>query len=471
MDKIKKATKAQWIKFSIVALLYLLFTVWVWNAWLLLGLPVLFDIYVSKYVPWGAWKKSENPIIKRITDWVDAILFALIAVYLINLFVFQNYKIPTPSLEKTLLVGDFLFVSKLSYGPRVPNTPLSFPLAQHTLPFFDCKSYIDWPQWSYNRLKGFGNVERNDIVVFNFPTGDTVALNYQGAEDYYQLCSRKGRDVVWSDPQEYGKVVYRPVDRRENYVKRCIGLPGETLSLVDNKVHINGTPLEDPKEMQLNYFVETTGPLWTDKQFRMLNVSKDDRSLYNGDPSAGYVFEMLGIKPNSSGTYNPVYRIPLTKEAVRLIQKANIANTIVVEPDAFGGDYIYPGDRLRTGWTRDNFGPLWIPKKGASISLDPENLAFYQRCIVNYEGNTMRVEGGKIYINDQETDSYTFKYDYYFMMGDNRHNSADSRYWGFVPEDHVVGKPILVWLSTDKDRKLFDGGIRWKRLFKWVAND
>ena len=470
MDRIKKATKAQWIKFFIVALLYLLFTVWVWNAWLLLGIPVLFDIYVSKYIPWGTWKKSENPVVKRIADWVDAILFALVAVYLINLFVFQNYKIPTPSLEKTLLVGDYLFVSKLSYGPRVPNTPLSFPLAQHTLPFFDCKSYIDWPQWSYHRLKGFGSVKRNDIVVFNFPTGDTVALKIQNP-DYYQLCDEFGRDAVWSNKDKYGDIVYRPVDRRENYVKRCIGMPGETLSVIKNKVHIDGTPLEDPKEMQLNYFVETTGSLWTDKQFRMLNVSKDDRVLYNGDDSALYVFEMLGIKPNNLGSYNPVYRIPLTKEAVAQIQKANMARSIIVEPEVFGGDYFYPGYQLETKWTRDNFGPLWIPKKGSSISLNPTNIALYQRCIVNYEGNTMKTEGDKIYINGQETDSYTFKYDYYFMMGDNRHNSADSRVWGFVPEDHVVGKPILVWLSTDKDRELFKGGIRWNRLFKWVAND
>ncbi|MDR3061503.1 MAG: signal peptidase I, partial [Dysgonamonadaceae bacterium] len=356
----RKITKVQWIKFSIITLFYLLFTIWTGNYWLLFGIFVIFDIYISKYVPWGAWKKSDNPVVKKITEWADAIIFALIAVYLINLFIFQNYKIPSSSLEKTLLVGDYLFVSKLSYGPRVPNTPLSFPLAQHTLPILNCKSYIDWPQWPYHRLKGFGSVKRYDIVVFNFPTGDTVALKEQNP-DYYQLCDIFGRENVWNNKERFGDIVYRPVDRRENYVKRCVGMPGDTLQIIDNKVYIDGSPLKDPKNMQLNYFVETHGSLWSDKQFRMLNVSKDDyaRAFWNEEKDAVYVFEMLGIKPNVSGLYNPVYRIPLTQEALAQIRKMNMAKTVVVEPEFYGGDGYYPGKRLDTGWTRDNFGPLW----------------------------------------------------------------------------------------------------------------
>ncbi|GHU88799.1 signal peptidase I [Bacteroidia bacterium] len=468
----RKVTKAQWIKFSIITLFYLLFTIWTGNYLLLLGIFIIFDIYISKYVSWNAWKKSDNPIVKKIAEWTDAIIFALIAVYLINLFIFQNYKIPSSSLEKTLLVGDYLFVSKLSYGPRVPNTPLSFPLAQHTLPVFNCKSYIEWPHWPYHRLKGFGSVKRYDIVVFNFPTGDTVALKVQNP-DYYQLCDIYGRENVWANKEQFGDIVYRPVDRRENYVKRCVGMPGDTLQIINNKVYIDGSPLKNPKNMQLNYFIETHGALWTDKQFRMLNVSRDDyaHAFYNGEDSAAYLFEMLGIKPNSSGMFNPVYKIPLTQEALAQIRKMNMAKTVVVEPEIFGGDGYYPGKSSDMGWTRDNFGPLWIPKKGAVITLNPTNIALYSRCIVNYEGNTMKVEGDKVYVNGKQTDSYTFRYDYYFMMGDNRHNSSDSRVWGFVPEDHVVGKPVLVWLSTDKDRSLFDGGIRWKRLFKWVGNE
>ncbi|MDR1718709.1 MAG: S26 family signal peptidase [Dysgonamonadaceae bacterium] len=466
----KRATKAQWIKFGIVTLLYVLFTVWTKNYWLLLGIPVLFDIYISKILPWGAWKKTENKHVRKLAEWVDAIFFALIAVYLINLFIFQNYKIPTSSLEKTLLVGDYLFVSKLSYGPRVPNTPLSFPLSQHTLPILNCKSYIEWPQWPYHRLKGFGHVKRYDIVVFNFPTGDTVALRQQNP-DYYQLCDLYGRDRVNSDKATFGEIVYRPVDRRENYVKRCVGMPGDSLQIIDNKVYIDGKPLPDPKNMQLNYFVETTGKLFSDKQFRTLNVSKEDQMLVNGMANSELAFELLGIHPDSTGAYNPVYKIPLTQEALNKIRNSGWAKTTVVEPDAFGGDYFYPGKRYQTGWSRDNFGPLWIPKKGATVELDEKNLALYSRCIVNYEGNRMHIKDGAVFINDAPASTYTFKYDYYFMMGDNRHNSLDSRSWGFVPEDHVVGSPILVWLSTDKDRGFFDGGIRWKRLFRLVKNE
>ncbi len=466
----RKATKGQWIKFAIVSILYLLFTFWVGNYWLLLGIPLIFDIYISKIVPWGAWKKSKNKKVRKVAEWVDAIVFALIAVYIIHLFVFQNYKIPTSSLEKTLLVGDYLFVSKLSYGPRVPNTPLSFPLAQHTMPILNCKSYIDWPQWPYHRLKGLGEVKRYDIVVFNFPTGDTVALKQQNP-DFYQLCDIYGRDQVITDKATFGDIVYRPVDRRENYVKRCVGMPGDSLQIINNQVFIDGKQLPDPKQMQLNYYVETSGALWTDKQFRSLNVSKADRMLENNDPSAPAIFDFLGIKPTENGSYNPVYRIPLTQEALTHIKKMGWARSIVLEPEVFGGTYYYPGKSYQTGWTRDNFGPLWIPKKGETIVLNEKNLALYSRCIRNYENNTLRIDGSKIFINGVPANSYTFKYDYYFMMGDNRHNSADSRSWGFVPEDHVVGKPILIWLSTDKDRTLFDGGIRWNRLFRLVGNE
>ncbi|GBU07283.1 signal peptidase I [Bacteroidales bacterium] len=453
--------KKSWIKFSIVASIYLLFAFWHGNFWMLLGLPFIFDIYVSKKIPWGAWKKSKNPHVKKIAEWVDAIVFALIAVYIINLYIFQNYQIPTASLEKSLLVGDFLFVSKMSYGPRVPNTPLSFPLAQHTLPFFDCKSYFDWPQWDYKRVAGFGTVKRKDIVVFNFPTGDTVTVKVNNP-DYYYLCLERGRDAVWADKQSFGEVVYRPVDRRENYVKRCIGMPGDSLQIIDNAVYIDGQMMQNPEQLQFNYFVETSGMSFSDAQFRKLDVSVDDRvAVHNAD-----LLDYLGFEPQEGGNFNPVYNIPLTKEAYKMLVSSGWMKKIVIEPDVFGGP-MYPLT-YNTGWTRDNYGPLWIPKKGESISLNALNIGLYSRCIVNYEGNTMRIEGDNIFINEQAASSYTFKYDYYFMMGDNRHKSADSRSWGFVPEDHVVGKPILVWLSLDKDRGWFDGGIRWNRIFKMV---
>jgi signal peptidase I len=459
-------SKLQWIRFAVIAIVYILFSVWIGNYWLLFGLLIIADIYLTRFIPWGAWKKSDNPVVKKTMEWVDAILFALIAVYIINLFIFQNYKIPSSSLEKTLLVGDFLFVSKFSYGPRVPNTPLSFPLAQHTLPVLECKSYINWPQWDYKRLKGTGQIKRNDIVVFNFPAGDTVALKKQHT-DYYSLCQQNGRDSVNTDRENFGDIVFRPVDRRENYVKRCIGMPGDTIEIRDNAVFIDGKKMKDPEHMQLNYYVETNGVRITDEQFRILNISRDDRMLMMNP----VIFYHLGIQPaRMDGTFNPVYRVPLTKKALETLRRFSFVKSIHVEPDNIFENDVYPVD-YATGWSRDNYGPLWIPRKGASIVLNEKTLGLYTRCIVNYEGNVLRKDHDTIYLNGVPTNSYTFKYDYYFMMGDNRHNSADSRSWGFVPEDHVVGKPILVWLSLDKDRSLFKGGIRWNRLFKMVHSE
>ncbi|MDR1764169.1 MAG: signal peptidase I [Dysgonamonadaceae bacterium] len=462
----RKATKSQWLFFGIWTLLLILFTLWVGNYWLLLGILLIFDIYISKLIPWGGWKKSKNPALRKIAEWTDAIVFALVAVYIINLFIFQNYKIPTPSLEKTLLVGDYLIVSKLSYGPRVPNTPLSFPLAQHTLPIINTKSYIEWPQWPYKRLKGLGEVKRNDIVVFNFPAGDTVAL-YRQNQDYHELVAQLGWDAVNRNPRDFGEIVYRPVDRRENYVKRCVGLPGENLEIRDNIVYIDGNALPTPKKAQFNYFFATSGSFLSPRQIQQLGISKDDlqNALVSGSPEA---YAGLGIEPLANGQYGPVYCLPLTAEAVKIIEK-NGWGKVIIQPDYYGGK-VYPYN-YDMGWTRDNFGPLWIPKKGRSIKLDERNAALYERCIKNYEGNEMKVEGGKVYINGKPSDEYTFKYDYYFMMGDNRHNSLDSRYWGFVPEDHIVGSPVLVLLSLDKDKSLFKGGIRWNRIFRTVKAD
>lgn len=465
----KNISKKQWIKFSIATILYLLFVLWMQNAWLLLGVIVLIDIFLTKYIPWGAWKKSKNPKVRNVLEWVDDIVFALVAVYFINIFVFQNYQIPSSSLEKSLLVGDYLFVSKLSYGPRVPNTPLSFPLVQNTLPILNTKSYLEWPLWDYKRVKGFGDVKRNDIVVFNFPAGDTVAL-YQQNPDYYTLIEQYGRERIHSDKNYFGEVLYRPVDKRENFVKRCIGMPGDMLEIRNNKVFIDGKETEDPEHMQLNYYVETTGSLLLEEQFRLLDISKDDRALITAYSGAERQLAFLGFTPNENGQFNPVYRFPMTKAALEKAKNLSVIKNIIVEPDIMGGDLYYPVD-YKTGWTRDNYGPIWIPRKGESIELNEHNLAVYKRCIKNYENNTLEEKDGKIYINGEEATSYTFKYDYYFMMGDNRHCSADSRSWGFVPEDHIVGKPILIWLSLDKDRSFFDGGVRWNRLFRMVHAD
>lgn len=488
----RKATRAQWIKFAIITVLYLAFLVWV-KSWLgLIVLPFIFDIYISKKIPWGFWKKSKNPAVRNIMSWVDAIVFALVAVYFVNIYVFQNYQIPSSSLEKSLLVGDYLYVSKLSYGPRVPNTPLSMPLAQHTLPLVNTKSYIEWPQWDYKRVPGLGKVKRNDIVVFNFPAGDTVATNYQQTDFYslaynegqrmypnpvnmdsltrkqqravYDLYYNAGRNLILSNPKMYGDVVVRPVDRRENYVKRCVGLPGDTLEIRDAQVYIDGKPLENPEDMQLNYLVQTTGPYITEDMFRELGISKDDQAMVTNE---SLLMEMGLTHRDAQGRLAPTYDLPLTKKMLETLSgNKKLISRIVMEPEMFTGQ-MYPLN-LYTKWDRNNYGPIWIPKKGATIKLTEDNLPIYERPIRAYEGNTLEVKEDGIYINGKKTDEYTFKMDYYWMMGDNRHNSADARSWGFVPEDHAVGKPIVVWLSLDKDRGWFDGKIRWNRIFKWV---
>ncbi|HOU27595.1 MAG TPA: signal peptidase I [Paludibacteraceae bacterium] len=457
----------QWIKAFVVCLLYVLFIIWVGNFWWLLLLPIFFDIYITKFIPWSFWKKSKNKYVLKIAEWTDAIVFALIAVYFINLFLFQNYKIPTSSLEKSLLVGDFLLVSKVSFGPRVPNTPLSFPLAQHTLPILNTKSYIEYPQWEYKRLKGLDTIKHLDIVVFNFPAGDTVTTKVSNP-DYYTLCHDYGREYVHNNKNLFGDIIYRPVDRRENYVKRCVGLPGDTLQIIEHQVYINGVAQEEVEGTQLSYWVTTDGRKISENQFKRIGVSKDDQQfLINNLPNGDNLLDYCGYERNSEGKHNPVYRLPLTKEALNKVK--NLPNVIKIEIDnGLISGQVFPFGYKK--WTRDNYGPIYIPRKGATIALNLDNLPVYERVIRNYEGNTLEIMDSTIYINAVATTNYTFKMNYYWLMGDNRHNSADSRYWGFVPEDHVVGKPLFVWLSLDKDASLLES-IRWERLFKFVHKE
>ena len=499
-EKQKLNMKVQWAKFAVVLALYLLFLVWV-ESWLgLIVVPFIFDVYITKKIHWQWWKDEEGPV-RFIMSWVDALVFALVAVYFINLFFFQNYVIPSSSLEKSLLTGDYLFVSKVSYGPRIPETPLTMPLTQHTMPLVNVKSYVEWPHWDYRRVKGLGNVKLNDIVVFNYPAGDTLVNEerYQ-ANDYYQMVYSigdqlmqqngqekdvramnplqqrhyfeqvyaTGRNYISSMPGEYGDIISRPTDRRENYVKRCVGLPGDTLQIKDTQVYIDGKAIENPEEMQLNYFVQTTGPYIPEEMFRELGISNDDQILMTDDFTYEEGLMQMGLdRRDAQGRLTPVYHLPLTQKMYdTLAGNKKLVSRIVMEPENLSGQ-MYP-QNLYTKWTRDNYGPVWIPEKGATITLNKDNLPIYERCIVAYEGNTLEQKPDGIYINGQKTDTYTFKLDYYWMMGDNRHNSLDSRYWGFVPEDHVVGKPIVVWLSLDKDRGWFDGKIRWNRIFKWV---
>ena len=472
MEKKKEFNpKVQWAKFIAVLVLYLLFLYWVKSWWGLLVVPFIFDIYITKKIKWQWWKEAERPV-KFVMSWVDALVFALVAVYFINQFFFQNYVIPSSSLEKSLLTGDYLFVSKVSYGPRIPQTPLTMPLTQHTLPVIECKSYFEWPHWDYRRVKGLGNVQLNDIVVFNFPAGDTLcsAPQYQ-SYDYYQMCYgigyqlypnrpdpdslnaeqrlkyfetiyEAGRNMLLENRGEYGEIITRPTDRRENYVKRCVGLPGQTLQIKDRIIYLDGKANKEPENVQYTYRVK----------------------LKQGIPSE--MMEELGISMEDLTNLNTSGYLPLTKQAVAALQaRKDIVDSIAINAEANDLE-IYPLNGNKH-WTRDNYGPVWIPKKGESIALTLDNIAIYERPIKVYENNDLQIRDGKIFINGKEAKEYTFKMDYYWMMGDNRHNSADSRYWGFVPEDHIVGKPIFIWWSSDPDRHGLSG-IRWSRLGRIV---
>jgi signal peptidase I len=474
-ERISAASKSQWLRMLIANISCVLFVLWSGYYVLFLLLLVFFDIYITRYVNWGGWKKAKNPAARKFLEWVDAIGFALIAVYFINTFFFQNYQIPSSSLEKSLLVGDFLCVSKVSYGARSPMTPFSFPLVQHTFPVLNTKSYLEKPQLEYKRLTGFGHVNHGDIVVFNYPSGDTVALNRQD-QDYYVLCQQSGHDNVNNHPEEFGRVVYRPVDRRENYVKRCVGLPGDILQLRENKLFINNKQVADPENMQLSYFVQTDGTPIPEKVFDELGISKDDYMAttesgqvvlrsWNLDTQDSAQYEAMGfVRKNDK--LGLAYQLPLTKAMVAAL-KSKPYIVAVIKDNVDAGVY-YPITIKNKSWGRANYGPIWIPKRGTTLRFDKDTelaVATYRRCIENYEGNKFEYRDGKVYINGIQTNFYTFKLDYYFMMGDNRDNSADSRVWGFVPEDHIVGQPMFIWMSLNKDKTWLGGKIRWNRLF------
>ena len=351
---------------------------------------------------------TGNKVLDWVLDWVDAILFAVVVVTVINTFWFQSFKIPSASMENSLYTGDHLFVSKLTYGPRMPQTPLTIPFTHNTI--FGRDSYSTSVQWKYRRLPGFREVRKGDCVVFGFPNGDTV-LRKAPVEDYHMLCRFLGRDAVLAQSE----IVVRPMDKKDHYVKRCVATPGDTLEVREGLVWVNGEKQEVYPGVQLTYRIETASRSYTEllTQEKLAKVEAS-RSV-------------LGVEP-------------------------------VLEKEPYDYREIFPFTP-DSGWSRDFFGPIWIPKEGETVALSAENLPLYERIIRDYEHGSVEealAEG-----------SYTFKQNYYFMMGDNRHNSLDSRYWGFVPEDHIVGRPVVIWLSTD-NTKSFPRNIRWNRFLKFV---
>jgi len=360
--------------------------------------------------------KKKYPYKKSLgREWADAIIFATVAATLIRGFLIEAYMIPSGSMERSLLVGDFLFVSKLNYGPRVPMTPIAFPFAHHTMPITGGKAYSELIQLPYKRLAGFQEIKRNDVVVFNYPTE-----------------------------------TFRPIDKRENYIKRCVGLPGDVVSMEDAKLFVNGEPAYTSVEFQTNYIVQTE-PNSIDQQ--KLKDNRLELDNYYTNPAQGlYVIHMTKEEADQVKSW------PNIQKVEELIYPKGTTDPM---SDA------YPHYENGPVWNFDNFGPITVPKKGASVKLDSLSAPIYELVISTYEGNTFEKRADGYYINGQKSDSYTFKMDYYWMQGDNRHNSADSRAWGFVPEDHIVGKALFTWMSWDADGSGLSK-IRWNRIFKGI---
>lgn len=402
------------------------------------------------YFPYLGFSKNEryagNTVVKNYKkssarEWIDAGVFAVVAATIIRTFIFEAYVIPTGSMEKTLLVNDFLFVSKMSYGPRLPNTPLAIPFVHHTAPITGTKSYVEWIKLPYKRL-WTTPVKRNDVVVFNYPVGDTVIGEYQSNLNYYDVL----RDQYGGNREallQRDDIIVRPVDKRENFIKRCVGIPGDTIQLKEGVLYVNGKPGYVPEASATFYNVQTKGQYFDE------DVLKDDFNVET-DPERYQL--RVGNDMN--------YMIDLSAQEAQRMKQLPYVQSIVKDVIPFNPN-VFPNDTARYKWSEDFYGPIWVPKKGATITLTPENIAFYRRIIAVYEHNTLEEKDGQFIINGRATDQYTFTMDYYWMMGDNRHNSQDSRFWGYVPEDHVVGKASLIWFS-------WDGGPRWKRLFRSI---
>jgi signal peptidase I len=471
----KRSSKEQWM-----------FALLPWYSIYMLAFKDNDAIYVGPR-DWTGKKKSFT------REWGEAIVFAIVAATVIRTFFLEAFTIPTPSMEKSMLVGDYLFVSKMSYGPKIPQTPVSVPFVHNTLPGGMRNSYVDWFSLPYFRLPGFGDVGRFDPVVFNFPNGDTIIVDpYYAGHDYYNILRQEALWMAGNRFEEYknnrtkyealarrnfedkkicesckasrqsrkafpiGGLKDRPIDKKENYIKRCIGLPGDNLQIIDRQVHINGVPIENPEEMMWSYYFGLNSAAASKKLAQEMDLPRGEMEPVGQDSLGRFIYrasftqaQYESLKSNKEVRFIEVSNEPLVTE-----------NMMEIFPNV-------PMAPFNT-WTRDNMGPVYIPKAGESIELTPENAAMYKRTISVYEGATWEEKDGKILINGSEATSYTFKYNYYWMMGDNRHQSADSRYWGFVPETHVVGKAVFTWFSKENADYHGSSKVRWNRIFRTV---
>lgn len=449
MNGLREFLANKWVKFGFVSLVYvLIFIVWSQIWWMLIGLIFIYDVYISKYYYRLYWKKhlekkASSSAYRGVMGWVEAIVFAVVVASLIRIYFVEMYVIPSPSMEKTLLVGDYIGVSKIAYGPKLPNTPLSLPFVHNINPLDPTKkSYVEWIKRPYRRLMGCDTIKHNDVVVFNYPEGDTVLVK-SPQDNYYILKQQYGKELIL----ENSDLMEHPVDKRDNYIKRAIGLPGNTIEVRNSTVLIDGKESSFVIEgKQYVYYIRHQSPQLS--TYLLESIGLTDDNILNRQAN----MTVARLTPSM------VEKLRQSSDVIEVLQ--NVKSIDQMQGQDF--ESVFPRDTTHYKWTEDNFGPLWIPRRGATIELNTHNLPLYRRVIDVYEENDLRVEGDDIFINGEKSDHYTFKMNYFFMMGDNRANSFDSRFFGFVPEDHVVGKASFIWFSKGED------GIRFNRIFNKI---